>query len=102
MVTTEKVKKTHPNQPPSAKMSVKERRAREAARRQRQQQILLTVVAVVLLVGVIAAVFLSTRPAEAVIPDDTATRYLDFAKNKMIGVTPDGYPYIGAENAPSV
>jgi len=102
MASTEKVKKSQPNQPPSAKMSVKERRAREIARRQKQQQLLLTIVAVVLLVGVIAAVFLSTRPAEAFIPDDTATRYQDFDKNQMVGVTPEGYPYIGAQNAPSV
>jgi len=71
-------------------------------RRQRQQQILLSIVAGALLLGVLLIVFLQTRPVEASIPPDAKTRYQDFAAQKMMGLTPDGYPYLGVENAPSV
>src|SRR5205823_10962062 len=54
------------------------------------------------LVGVIAMVFVSTRPAEAFIPEDTPTRYKDLAAKQYIGTTPEGFPYLGAADAPSV
>lgn len=98
MATTEKTKKT-PSV--SQKQSAKERREAQQQRRQRQQQIILTIVAVALLVGVILVVFIQTRPAEAFIPPEVSTRYSDFEAQKLMGTTPDGYPYLGAENAPS-
>src|SRR5581483_2546825 len=94
--TTEKPAKKTP--PASQKQSIKERRAAQKQRQQRQQQILLTIVAVALLVGVI---LISTRPAEAYMPPEVPARYKDFAAQKLMGVTPDGYPYLGAENAPT-
>jgi protein-disulfide isomerase len=97
--TTEKPAKKTP--PASQKQSIKERRAAQKQRQQRQQQILLTIVAVALLVGVILMVFISTRPAEAYMPPEVPARYKDFAAQKLMGVTPDGYPYLGAENAPT-
>ncbi len=97
MATSDKAKKSSTV---SAKQSAKERRAMQEKRRQQQQQILLAVVAGVLLIGVIVVVFVSTRPVEASIPAEAKTRYQDLAAQKMMGVTPDGYPYIGVDNAP--
>lgn len=101
--TTEKPGKKEAGKTPptSQKQSIKERRAAQKQRQQRQQQILLTVVAAALLVGVILMVFISTRPAEAYMPPEVPTRYKDLAAQKLVGITPDGYPYLGAENAPS-
>jgi protein-disulfide isomerase len=99
MATPEKVKK---GASVSAKQSARERRAMQEKRRQRQQQILLSVVAGALLLGVLLVVFLQTRPVEASIPPEARTRYQDFAAGKMMGITPDGYPYLGVDNAPSV
>ncbi len=98
MASTEKTKKTSSV---SQKQSIKERRELQRQRQQRQQQILLAVVAVVLLVGVIAVVFLSTRPVEAYIPPDALTRYKTLADKKLVGTTPEGFPYLGADNAPT-
>src|SRR5438067_1286531 len=98
MATSDKVTKKSPQV--SAKQSARERRLMQEQRRQRQQQILLAVAAGVLLLGVLLVVFVSTRPVEASIPAEAKTRYQAFADQKLTGVTQDGYPYLGAENAP--
>ncbi len=82
------------------KMSAKERRALHVRQQQRQQQIILGVLAVVLLIGVIAFVVISLQPPEATIPDGVQTRYADFESQKLMGVTSEGYPFLGAATAP--
>src|SRR5260221_4210828 len=82
------------------KMSAKERRALHVRQQQRQQQIILGVLAVVLLIGVIAFVVISLQPPEATIPDGVQTRYADFESQKLMVVTSEGYPFLGAATAP--
>src|SRR5258706_12054591 len=84
----------------SEKQALKQRQAARRQQAQRQQQMILGVLAVVLLAGVILMVFLSTRPVEAIIPDTALTRYKDFASSNLVGTTQDGFPYMGAANAP--
>lgn len=91
---------TAPKKSPSAQRT-KSRREEQIQQQKRNQQILLTVLAVALLVGVVAAIFIATRPPEAKIPDEVKTRYTVFASQNMQGFTEEGYPYIGAANAPS-
>ena len=79
----------------------KSRREEQIQQQKRNQQILLTVLAVALLVGVVAAIFIATRPPEAKIPDEAKTRYTAFASQNMQGFTEEGFPYLGAANAPS-
>jgi protein-disulfide isomerase len=98
MASSQKQKK--PSAGVSEKQALKQRHAARRQAAQRQQQMILGVVAVVFLVGVLLVVFLSTRPVEAVIPDSALTRYQDFANNNLVGTTPEGFPYIGAANAP--
>jgi protein-disulfide isomerase len=89
------------NQPAvSEKQALKQRQAARKKQAQRQQQIILAVLAVALLVGVLLIVFLQTRPVEAIIPDTVMTRYSDFTSKNLVGVTPEGYPYLGAADAP--
>jgi protein-disulfide isomerase len=83
-----------------SKLSNKERRALQQRQQQRQQQLLLGALAVVLLIGVIAFVVISLQPPEAVIADGIQARYADFESQKLQGTTPDGYPFLGAANAP--
>jgi protein-disulfide isomerase len=99
--------KTKKSPPVSAKQSAKERRALQQQRRERQKLILLTTVAVALLIAVVGGIVATVvnansaaSPEEAYIPPDALTRYVDFAQQKLMGTTPDGFPYLGAENAP--
>src|SRR5947209_6622126 len=85
----------------SAKMSVKERRAAQAQQQQRNQQILIMVGAVVLLILVVGVIFLSTRPVEAKINSDTLTYYKPYEDKGFVGVTSEGFPYIGKSDAPT-
>jgi len=101
MATSNKVKKTTASTPSvSQKQSIKERRAAQQKRQQEQQRLILGIVAVALLVGVILVVFVSTRPVEAAIPPETVSRYKPFADAKLMGTTPEGFPYLGAADAP--
>ena len=104
MTTSSKASKTPPV---SSKQSARERRALQQQRRERQQRILLTILAVALLVGVVGVIVVTVinansvaSPEDAYIPPDTLTRYTDFAQQKLMGTTPDGFPYLGADNAP--
>jgi protein-disulfide isomerase len=104
MTTSNKASKTPPV---SAKQSARERRALQQQRQERQQRILLTILAVALLVGVVGVIAVTVinansvaSPEEAYIPPDALTRYKDFAQQKLEGTTPDGFPYLGADNAP--
>ena len=110
MATSNKTKKPVASTPPtkqtaaavSQKQSIKERRAVQQKRRQEQQRLILGIVAVALLVGVVLVVFVSTRPVEAAIPPETVSRYKPFVDAKLQGITPEGFPFLGAENAPVV
>jgi protein-disulfide isomerase len=104
MTTSSRASKTPPV---SAKQSARERRALQQQRQERQQRILLTIVAVALLIGVVGVIAVTVisanttaSPEDAYIPPDALTRYTDFAQQKLMGTTPDGFPYLGAENAP--
>jgi protein-disulfide isomerase len=104
MTTSGKTKKTPPV---STKQSAKERRALQQQRQERARLILLTIVAVALFVGVVGVIVVtvvnanqSASPEDAYIPPDTLTRYADLEQQKLMGTTPDGFPYLGAENAP--
>src|SRR5579859_2253335 len=82
-----------------AKMSAKQRRALQRQQQQRQQQLILGIVAVVFLLAVIAVVVLATRPPDTSITTDL-THYKDFEAASLQGTTSDGFPYLGAANAP--
>ncbi len=100
MATSDKTK-TPPK--PSAKQSVKARRAAQQQQQQKQQQLLLTILAIGLLGVVVIFVLVSVLPksVNVQVPDVALTRYKDFTDPKLRGVTADGFPYLGAENAPS-
>ncbi len=110
MATSNKTKKAAASNPPnkpttattSQKQSIKDRRAAQQKRQQEQQRVILAIVAAALLIGVILVVFVSTRPVEAAIPPETVARYKPFADAKLTGTTPEGFPFLGAENAPVV
>jgi protein-disulfide isomerase len=89
--------------PRADKLAAKEKR--EAARKQQQQtqMIIVVVVAAVIIIGLIGAIVLNNKgQTDAFIPELALSRYKDLAANNMMGVTADGYPYLGAENAPTV
>src|SRR5262245_36988256 len=81
------------------KLSAKQRRALQRQQQQRQQQVILGIVAVAFLLAVIAVVILATRPPDTTITTDL-THYQDFETANLQGVTSDGFPYLGAANAP--
>src|SRR5215813_222656 len=104
MSTPEKTKKaTQESQAVAAKSSksAKDRRAELKRHQQRQQQILLGVGAVILLVVVILAIFISSRPPEATITDDVKASFSKIPSS-MTGTTLEGFPFLGAANAPVV
>src|SRR5579859_2118189 len=89
---------------PSAKKSARARRAAQEAARQRQQQTLLFIVAIGVLAVVVIFVVLSLRQnttttADVTIPPEANTLYADFASQKMVGTTADGYQFLGKDNA---
>src|SRR5579859_6071241 len=84
---------------PGTKMTAKQRRALQRQQQQRQQQIILGILAVVFLLAVIAIVVLATRPPETTITTDL-THYQDLEAANLQGTTSDGFPYLGAANAP--
>lgn len=88
----------------SAKKSAKERQALRRQQQQRQQTIILAIVAAAVVIGVIAVIGTSVAgtvlPKEAFVPDEAKTRYQEFFDKKLFGMTPEGYPFLGAENAP--
>jgi protein-disulfide isomerase len=84
----------------SEKQALKQRQAARKQQAQRQQQMILAVLAFVLLAGVLLIVFLQTRPVEAIIPETALTHYDGLASNNLVGTTPEGFPYMGAANAP--
>ncbi|HVO40991.1 MAG TPA: hypothetical protein VMT34_00115, partial [Aggregatilineales bacterium] len=82
------------------KQSAKERRAERVKQQQQQQQILLLVVGVVLLVAVAGVIFFSTRPVDRVFINSTYD-YTPFIDKGYMGVTEEGYPYLGRTDAPT-
>jgi protein-disulfide isomerase len=92
----------------SPKQSARDRRAAEQKRRERQQTILLAVVAVVVVIGVVAAIAVglinqsnaTVAATDAYIPPAALTNYTDIEAQKLIGTTPDGYPFMGKADAP--
>ncbi len=85
----------------SNKAAQKERAAQLAKQRQQQQQLVLFIGAIALLVVVLGAIFISTRPPEAVVPAEASTLYEGIPS----GTTNDPkypiqFPYLGNLNAP--
>jgi protein-disulfide isomerase len=104
MTTPGKTSKTTPTaeKPLSAKQAVKARKEAQRRRQQQQQQILLVIGAVALLAFVAIAIFVSSRPVEAVVPTEAVGRYTELAQKNWKGRTPEGFYFLGAENAPAV
>jgi protein-disulfide isomerase len=86
----------------SAKQSIKDRREAQRRKQQQQQMLLLGIVAVAVIAAAAIAFIAANAPVEANVPAFVVTRYEDYPTEYLTGVTEEGFPYIGAADAPTV
>src|SRR5690349_20709678 len=87
----------------SSSKRAKGRREQQIEQQKKNQQLLIGILAVAFLVGVIAVIVITIQAnqPQATIAPEIMTRYTTIQSQNLQGITDQGFPYIGAANAPS-